>query len=95
MKPNFKLKNQSKESSLPEDWSVFKDMLLNLRLAVLSDNKPHKKIRVLALKWYSDGKYRNPVCDAVLTRLVADKRPKQTLDELISIYIDLEEGTEK
>ncbi|QYW03258.1 hypothetical protein pEaSNUABM14_00299 [Erwinia phage pEa_SNUABM_14] len=91
MQHRRKVKAESKQRSIPEDWPVFKDMLLTLRIAVLTDEKPHAKLRALALQWYTDGKYRNPVCDSVLLRLTAEKRPKQTLDQLITLYNFLEE----
>lgn len=91
MFPQFKRKAAPEQTSLPEDWFVFKDMLLTMRLAVLTDRKPHKAVRALALKWHSNSKYKNPVCQAVLLRLASDKRPKQSLDQLIELYNFLEE----
>ena len=92
----FHSKNKMfKAMSENEDWQVFKDMLLNLRLAVAVDPRPDTAVRHLARTWFDEGKYRNPTCDSVLIKLSALKKANSTLEELIALYIDLEEGTEK
>ncbi|ARW58933.1 hypothetical protein HOS33_gp293 [Erwinia phage vB_EamM_Y3] len=80
-----------KDISKPEDWQLFKDMLLNLRLAVLTEPKPHAKVRELCRTWYSGGKYRSPICDSTLIRLSSTKKAHTLLDELIELYVDIEE----
>lgn len=83
-----------KAISTPEDWDLFKEMLLNLRLAVAVDPRPDTAVRHLARTWYDQGKYRNPTCDSVLIKLTALKKANRTLEELIALYIDIE-GTDK
>lgn len=81
-----------KTCSTPGDWQIFKDMLLTLRLAVAVEPRPDAAVRHLARTWYSEGKYRSPVCDATLLKLTALKKANRTLEEMIELYIDLEEG---
>lgn len=87
-------KKMMKACSQPDDWQMFKDMLLNLRLAVAVYPRPDAAVRHLARTWYSDGKYRSPICDSTLLKLTALKKANLTLEEMIDLYIDLEEGTE-
>lgn len=82
-----------KAVSKPEDWSLFKDMLLNLRLAVAVEPRPDAAVRHLARVWYDEGKYRSPTCDSVLIKLTALKKANRTLEELIALYINLEDET--
>lgn len=85
----------NKITSSPQDWEVYKDMLLNLRLAVAIDKRPDAAIRHLARTWYAEEKYAIPVCKATLLKLMSLKKANSTLEEMIALYIDIEEGTEK
>ena len=81
-----------KMASSPDDWTTYKEMLLNIRLAVAVDPRPDAAVRHLARTWYAESKYALPVCRATLLKLMSLKKANQTLQEMIALYIDLEEG---
>lgn len=85
----------NKAASTPADWEVFKQMLLNLRLAVAVEPRPDAAVRHLARTWYTEDKYPLPICKATLLKLMALKKANRNLEEMIALYIDLEEGPKK
>lgn len=82
----------NKVASSPQDWQTYKEMLLNIRLAVAVEPRPDAAVRHLARTWHAEKKYALPVCQATLLKLMTLKKANQTLEEMIALYIDLEEG---
>ena len=85
----------NKAASSPEHWEAFKQMLLNLRLAVAVEPRPDSAVRRLARTWFNETKYEQPICKATLLKLMALKKANSNLEEMIALYIDLEEGKTK
>lgn len=97
-KNNIALFNSKKQlmkaCSQDEDWIVFKDMLLNLKLAVAVEPRPDTALRHLARTWVDMPRYSSPVCRSTLIKLSALKKANNTLEELIDLYTNLEEGNQ-
>ncbi len=85
----------NKVVSVPKDWEAYKEMLLNIRLAVAVDPRPDAAVRHLARTWYAEQKYAIPVCQAALLKLMTLKKANTTLEEMIALYINLEEESNK
>lgn len=85
----------NKAASSPEHWEAFKQMLLNLRLAVAVEPRPDAAVRHLARTWFNETKYEQPICKATLLKLMTLKKANSNLEEMITLYIDLEEGKTK